>query len=69
VIPVSVVGRISPDQATVGVKVPVWAVEKTTQLYPSGRLPLFSRGRSVFSSLASPRYPAMRVGTARTYTL
>jgi len=67
--PVAVAGSVSPLHATDGVKAPVWAVEKTTPLYQSGRLPLFSRGRSVFSVLASQIYPAMRVGTERTYTL
>jgi len=66
---VGVSGRAAPLHATVGVKAPVWAVEKTTPLYPSGRVPFWSMARRVLSSLASQIYPAMRVGTERTYTL
>jgi len=65
--PVSVVGRVSPDHATVGVKAPVWAVEKTTQLNHFGREPFWSMARSVsVARLVVGIVDAMMVGSAKT---
>jgi len=71
VIPVSVVGRVFQLHATTGVKVPV-ATDEFGITVPEnhfGREPFWSMARRILSSLASPMYPAMRVGTERIYTL
>jgi len=61
-------GSFEPDQATTGVKVPVWTDEfgMTTPLNPLGSEPRQSMIRETPRRFPVPISPATRVGTART---